>query len=210
MNALKIVFLINILKIIYLNMNRKQLYESIMTSVTKEVKKALNEFNRYENCDHHHAGNVKDLMFLRDVLRNNYSYIANHLSADAQKDKSYNLIVRRKDGQRRQVFVQQRKKGTTSGNILLLNKKYGEPISKLENPQIDEICVVCPPIMNFDPNGQVVDNTKACFFDKEFIIEAIKRGDIKVKLTRDGENIVIPEKWAKENAKEIITYKYKK
>lgn len=56
----------------------------------------------------------------------------------------------------------------------------------------------------------VVDNTKACFFDIDYIINAIKSGELKIRKNQNAENVVIPESWAKENCKELITYKYQK
>ena len=48
--------------------NKKQLYESIINSVAKEVKKALNEYNKFENADHHR--NKPDLLNLKNAINN--------------------------------------------------------------------------------------------------------------------------------------------
>lgn len=188
--------------------SKRELYESIMHLISVEVKKALNEYNKYEDCDHRRGGNIKDLKFLQHVLQYEHGYKASLVSSTL--NVPYNLIVRREDNERRQVYVQQKKKGTTTGNIAITIRKYGDAESILDNPQIDEICVVCPPAMNSDPMGNIVDNTKACFFDKDFIIDALKNRELEVKKTHDGETLIIPDRWAKVNAKEVIVYQYKR
>lgn len=180
----------------------------MMSSIAIEVKKTLNEYNKFENCDHRRGGNFKDLKCLANVLQYEYGYKAVLVSSTLEKP--YNLILRREDNVRRQVCALQRKKTTTTRNIEFLVKKYGNTeISKLADPEIDEICVICPPHMNYDPHAKVVDNTKACFFDIETILNAVQSGELEYKKTREGEAVIIPEEWAKENAKEIITYQFK-
>ncbi len=189
-------------------LNKKQLFESIMTSIAKEVKTALNEYNKYENADHHRGGNIHDLKFLAQVLTSEYGYKAYPVSSTL--DKPYQLILRRESGVRKNVYVQQRKKGTMTGNIALKLRKYGDEVSILDNPEINEICLICPPVMNYDPRGEVVDNTKACFFEKDYLKDKVENGEIPITKTRDGEMLMLSEKWIKENAKQIISYKYKK
>jgi len=48
--------------------NKKQLYESIINSVAKEVKKALNEYSKFENADHRR--NKPDLLNLKNAINN--------------------------------------------------------------------------------------------------------------------------------------------
>jgi len=56
-----------------------------MSSVAKEVKRALNEYNKYENCDHHRGGNIHDLKFLAWVLTSEYGYKAYPVSSTLDK-----------------------------------------------------------------------------------------------------------------------------
>ncbi len=187
-------------------MNNKHLYNKIINAINESVQNALNEYNKYENSDHHRGGNIHDLKFLAQVLTNKYGYKAYPVSSTL--GKPYQLILRRESGVRKNVYVQQRKKGTTSGNIALRLKKYGETLSLLDNPEINEICLICPPVMNYDPRGEVVDNTKACFFEKDYLKDKVEHGEIPITKTRDGEMLMLSEKWIKENAKQIISYKY--
>lgn len=186
----------------------KKLFENILNGINIAIKNTLYEYNKYENCDHHRGGNIHDLKFLAQVLTNDYGYKAYPVSSTLEKP--YQLILRRESGVRKNVYVQQRKKGTTSGNVAIRLRKYGEDLSLLDNPEINEICLICPPIMNYDPNGKIVDNTKACFFEKDYIKDKVDNGKIPIKKTRDGEMLMLPEKWIKENAKQIISYKYTK
>jgi hypothetical protein len=58
-------FLINILnKLIVINMNKKQLYESIMSSVAKQVKKSLNESSQVgkHEFSHEDLEEIKEYM----------------------------------------------------------------------------------------------------------------------------------------------------
>ena len=46
--------------------------------------------------------------------------------------------------------------------------------------------------------------------DKEQILDAYINNKLKAVTTRDGDSIVVPDRWAKDNAKEVVSYKYKK
>ena len=45
---------------------------------------------------------------------------------------------------------------------------------------------------------------------KEQILDAYINNKLKAVTTRDGDSIVVPDRWAKDNAKEVVSYKYKK
>lgn len=191
--------------------NKKQLYESIISSVAKEVKRTLNEYSKYENCDHHHTVN-KIFLALTDALNKlDPSYKATYFSKERRDllKIPYNLRLTR-DGKRVGVFVVTRHATNKSGNVQLVNKRRYEPNSLLERDGIDEICIICPPEQNYDKSGSVIDNTKACFFDKQYVINAIENGKLTIKRTAEGETIMFPESWAKSEAKQVIAYKYKK
>lgn len=105
-----------------------------------------------------------------------------------------------------------RKKAVTStGQLMLQIGKYSmgdtDEFKWIDDNKVNEVCIIIPPAMNYDPNGEVVDNTKACFFDKDTILDAYVNGELKDKLTRNGKFIAIPERWAKTHAKEVISYK---
>ena len=188
------------------------LYDKIIKAINKSIYNALNEYN-YANADHGHAGNVNNTLTLVDAINEKYpAHKAIRLTPDYRKatGEHCNLKLRRDDGILRRVWVQQRKTTSKSGNIQVILQKYGEDnISMLERPDIDEFCFVCIP--NQGETGNI-DNTKACFFDKEYIIDALNnenfKHDIKLKSTRDGLTLTVSERWAKQYAKEIIKYKY--
>ena len=182
-----------------------------MASVAKEVKAALNEYSKYENADHHHTAN-KPILALTDALNKlDPSYKATYFSRERRDllNIPYNIRLTR-DGKRVGVLVVTRHATNKSGNVQLVNKKRYESNSVLERDGIDEICVICPPEQNYDKNGSVIDNTKACFFDKQYVIDAIENGKLPIKRTAEGETIMFPESWAKSEAKQVIAYKYKK
>jgi len=104
--------------------SKRELYESIMHLISVEVKKALNEYNKYEDCDHRRGGNVKDIKCLQHVLEKEYGYRV-HPILTTSINVPYDMILRRKDNIRRQVYIQQKKKDTTTGNIAIVVKKYG-------------------------------------------------------------------------------------
>lgn len=185
--------------------NLKQYTYCFMSSMTGG-NLALNE-KRYEDCDHHRGGTIKDMKALVDAL--NYEKHYYRATLDPRKETPYQIILRRTANEKSYVKVQCRKKPTTTGHIELVLQPYGESENILDNPLIDEFCFICPPENNYEPDGLVVDNTKACFFKKQHILDEIENGTLKVTKNRQGTVLLISEHWLKTNADEVVSYKYK-
>lgn len=186
--------------------NIKQLYESIMKSVAAEVKKALNE----AYFDDGTRSQMIQYTPLRKALEDKqYKCMLWSKSKRNEKHTLTDMTIRR-GANKSYVKIQSKKRTNDSTNILLPYKYYKDQPTAFNDSLINEICIICPPSNNYDPHGMVVDNTKACFFDIDYIINAIKSGELKIRKNQNAENVVIPESWAKENCKELITYKYQK
>lgn len=194
---------------IHNTMDKKELYENIMRSVAVEVKKALNE-NKWENADHKHV-QESQLKPLQAALMG-LGYHCTLYSKDVRQSLGYNFEMSLRYGEEKSYVKLVRKKAVTStGQLMLQIGKYNigddDEFKWVDDDKVNKICIIIPPLMNYDPNGKVVDNTKACFFDKETILNAYVNGELKDKLTRNGKFIVIPERWAKTHAEDVISYK---
>lgn len=181
------------------------------------IKQAI--YNYYNNIseadmstrDHHRVQIVQIKPLEYELKSMGYKCTLLSKSAKELKGVQYDMILKRHDGESRYVKVIRRRRTTDTANVMIPIGKFDDNTFTLfDDPKINEICLICPPHLNYDPYGQIVDNTKACFFDKDQLLDAYINNKLKAVTTRDGDSIVVPDRWAKDNAKEVVSYKYKK
>lgn len=171
----------------------------------------LNEDTRLEKLsagDHSRVQIVQIKPLQVELIKKGYKCTLLSNSVKTTQNVNYDMILRRNSNEVSYIKFYRRRRSTQSNVIMLPIGKFDDKNSVFDDDKINEICIICPPQMNWDPNGQIVDNTKACFFKKDTLLVAYVDGTLKARTTRDGDSIVIPEKWAKENALEVISYKY--
>ena len=172
---------------------------------------SLNENSKLEKMaagDHYRVQIVQIKPLQAELIKRGYKCkLLSHLAREAQ-NVDYDMVLRRNSNETSYVKIYRRRRSTDSNVIMLPIGKFDDKNSVFDDDKINEICIICPPQMNWNPSGMTVDNTKACFFKKDSLLVAYVDGTLKARTTKNGDSIVIPEAWAKKNAIEVIPYKY--
>ena len=125
-----------------------------------------------------------------------------------ERKKPFNFIITKDDGTKHTVKVCQRRGSTKSINTQIKISEYGSNESMLDNPEINEICILCKPKQQ-DRNS-TKDNTKACFFDTQFLKDCLDANILKLQKTQTGLMLNLEDSWVKKSCQYMIRYVDKK
>ena len=173
------------------------LEKTLAEQICFSVQNTLNEA-----ADPHHAGLRSYIVTLNDIINKFTDWRS--ILFSAEMNKPYNLKII-KDNGASYVKVYQRMPKTQSDNTQITLEDYRNELTVFDDEQVNEICILIKPKNGgADPN----ENTKACFFDKQYILDCVESNILKTHKTKDGLMIDVSDRWAKENCQYMIKYAY--